>query len=113
MTKQVLLAMRIYAGQHNDQYPTNLDQLLGEGLLSTTNFIGGVTTGDIQFMNAGLVNDSMPNVIAFRESVPHQAPDGEWMRVYGFGDGSVQVVSSSDGNYDAFEIQHMPPTQNQ
>jgi hypothetical protein len=113
MTKQMLLAERIYTGDHPDQYATNVDQLISGGLITSTNFNGGVSTGDIEFMNGGSVNDGMANVITMRERVPRQSPDGQWLRVYGFADGHVEVQNSSDANYDTFEQQHMPSPQNQ
>ena len=113
MTEQLTLAERIYAYNHNDQYPTNLDQMFAEGELTTTNFNGGVTTGDLEFMNSGLLNLHWPEVISFRERTARQSPDGGWVRVYGFADGSVRVISSPDDNYDAFEQQHAPSPQNQ
>jgi hypothetical protein len=55
----------------------------------------------------------MPGKIIFREQVARQTPDGKWERVYGMVDGSVEVQTSDDGNFGAFEQQHMaaPPNQ--
>jgi len=39
----------------------------------------------------------------FRERLARQAPDGTWQRAYGFADGSVQIATSYDGNFDAWE----------
>jgi hypothetical protein len=106
--KELGLAMRVYAGDHNGQYATNIyqlkDELAGETLL--TNFMN-----KYEFVNAGLVNESMPEKIIFREQNPSQNPDGGWERIYGFADGSVQTQYSEDGNFNAYENQHMvsPP----
>jgi hypothetical protein len=112
--KQLGLAMRIYAGDHEERYATNFDQLISGGEILTTNFNGGVTVSDFEFMNVGLVNDTMPDKIIFRERIPRQTPDGKWQRVYGMADGSVWTQTSADGNFDAYEKQHMispPPNQ--
>jgi len=112
--KQLGLAMRIYAGDHNDQYATNFDQLKYE-LNGVTNFPGNISLNDIEFMNIGLVNETMPDKIMFRQRNPDKMISGAWMRVYGLGDGSVQMQYSNDGNFDAYEQQHMvsPSNQNQ
>jgi RNA polymerase sigma factor (sigma-70 family) len=112
--KMLGLAMRIYAGDHNDQYATNFDQLKNE-LGGVTNFPGNISLDAVEFVNTGLVNDAMPDKIIFRERVPRQlSPDGGWQRIYGLADGSVQTIySSSDGNFDDFEKPRLvsPPNQ--
>jgi hypothetical protein len=112
--KQLALAMRLYAGNNNDRYATNFDQLKNE-LGGVTNF-NGVGLDSIEFVNPGLVNDSMPNTIMFREQNPRENPKGGWFRVYGLADGSVQTIySDNDGKgFNDFEQQHMvspPPNQ--
>jgi hypothetical protein len=44
----------------------------------------------------------------FREKFPFQTQEGKWQRVYGLSDGSAQIATSNDGNYDAWEKQHSP-----
>ena len=89
--KELGLAMRVYAGDHNDQYATNIyqlkDELASEALL--TNFMN-----KYEFVDTGLVNESMPDKIIFREQTPHQNPNGAWERIYGLADGSVQTQYS-------------------
>jgi cell division protein FtsL len=105
--KQIGLAMRIYAGDHNEQYATNFDQLAYA--LGTTNFEGNISLDAFEFMNVGLVNDTMPQMIILRERSPHRIPDGAWEREYGLADGSVQTEYSNDGNFNNYEQQHSPP----
>jgi hypothetical protein len=67
-----------------------------------------------EFVNVDLVNGTMPGKMIFRERVARQTPNGKWKCVYGMADGSVEVQTSDDGNFDAFEHQHMispPPNQ--
>jgi hypothetical protein len=106
--KQLGLAMRIYAGDHNEQYATNFDQLKDE-LGGVTNFQGNIGFDTFDFMNVGLVNDTMPDKLIFREKAPRQISNGEWERVYGLSDGSVQTVKSDDINFTVWEQQHSPP----
>lgn len=111
--KQLGFAMRIFAGDHNQQYATNFDQL-ENGLGGVTNFPGDIGLDFFEFVNIGLVNGTMPGKIIFRERVARQTPDGKWERVYGMADGSVEVQTSDDGNFNAFEQQHTvspPPNQ--
>jgi len=100
--------MRIYAGDHNEQYATNFDQLKDE-LGGVTNFQGNIGFDTFDFMNVGLVNDTMPDKLIFREKAPRQISNGEWERVYGLSDGSVQTVKSDDINFTVWEQQHSPP----
>jgi RNA polymerase sigma factor (sigma-70 family) len=115
--KQVGLANRIWAGDNNNQYTTNFEQM--------TNELGAVSNSplldNIEYVNAGIASEQYPQLIAFRESNPRQSPDGAWHRVYGLADGSVQVATSPDGNFSAYErydptsrgIIFLPPDRNQ
>ena len=109
--KQVGLAMRIFAGDNNDQYPTNFNQILN--VLGTTNFPGNISLDALELVNIGVANEKFPQMIASRERVPRQKPDGSWERIYLLADGSVQTQTSQDGNFDAYEKQQqqasLPP----
>jgi RNA polymerase sigma factor (sigma-70 family) len=98
--KMVGLAMRIWAGDNNDRYPTNFDDM--------TNELGGVTNEmhfkqTFEFMNAGVADGHYPQMLMLREITPRQSPDGKWERVYGLADGSVQTITSNNGNFDDWE----------
>ena len=110
--KQLGLAMRVYAGDNNGQYATNFDQLKAE-LGGVTNFTGNIGLDSVEFVNAGLVNETLPDKLIFRERVARQAPDGKWERVYGLADGSVWTQTSNDGNFNDYEQLHMMPPPNQ
>lgn len=121
--KQLALGMRIYEGDHNGQLPTNLDQFIQSGVMgSQTNgfnftYVAGVPDvigmDNFELMNVGQVSDSTPGTLMIRERNPRQSPDGPWQRIYAFADGSVQSLSSNDGNFDNYEAQHSfnPPSQ--
>ena len=87
-----------------------------------TNELGGVTNEihfkeAFEFMNAGVASDHYPQMLMLREITPRQSPDGKWERTYGFADGSVQTITSNDGNFNDWEKQQQqynpPPNQNQ
>jgi RNA polymerase sigma factor (sigma-70 family) len=105
--KQIGLAERIYANDHNEQFTTNYDQMTTE--ISTNDFHGSVNLWDFEFMNAGLLDINQPQVIAARERIPRQAPDGKWHRAYLFVDGSVQSIAEDDpSQFTAYEQQYAP-----
>jgi myosin heavy subunit len=110
--KQLGLAMRIYSGDNNNQYATKFEQLKPE-LNGATNFAGNISLDAFEFMNVGLVNDSTPDMIIFRERVPRVAPNGWWYRAYGLADGSVQNVfgdnQGDETKFAEFEKRHSPP----
>jgi hypothetical protein len=109
--KQVLLACRLFAGDHNETYPTNFEQITFE--------LGSLPTNSLSIfecVSAGMVNHVVsPRAVAFRERQPRQKLDeNKWNRVYGLADGSVHVATSDDGNFDAWEKQNTePPPANQ
>jgi len=99
--KEVGLAIRIYEGNHGNQFPTNVDQLKEE--LSGANEIGGIDLYSFDFIDNGPAQFEHPNMVELRERLGRQAPDGTWRRIYGLTDGSVQTAASFDGNFDAWE----------
>jgi len=111
--KQLGLAARLYAGDNNNQYPTNFAQLKDD-LAGVTNFAGNISLDSIEFVNAGLVNEAMPEMIIFRERIPRLLPpNGPWQRVYGLADGSAQTIYSPTENFDEYEKPRLvPPPQN-
>jgi len=111
--KQIGLAIRVHAGDNGGVYPTNLMQLTDE-LSSYTNkwTISGVDLWGFDFVNIGLISPGHPNMVELRERLARQAPDGTWNRIYGLVDGSAQIATSYDGNFDAWEKANteLPPT---
>jgi RNA polymerase sigma factor (sigma-70 family) len=108
------LGMIMFAGDNSNQFPTNFSQFsnLTDGM---TNQTSGIGTEAFEFINAGLEdNQNARDKIILREQMPFRTPEGKWARTYGFGDGHVEVQVSADGNFEAFEQQHMaspPPNQ--
>jgi Ni/Co efflux regulator RcnB len=103
--KQLGLAARIFAQDNNDTMPTNFDQMKAE---LPPQFSGGVTLDQFEFMpQSGPVTDRQPNTILFRERVPRQTPDGQWVRCYTLVDGSVQQATSQTPDFSAWEAPHL------
>jgi RNA polymerase sigma factor (sigma-70 family) len=117
--KYLGLDMRIYAGDHNNQFPTNDNVYqLAKNYDSNTNLLQGIPA--IEYLNIGsakfVSEDKLeyPNLVMLRERIARQAPDGTWHRVYLFADGSGQTATSYDGNFDAWEKANTfspPPSQ--
>jgi hypothetical protein len=101
--------MRVRPRDYNGFMATNFDQLISE-LPLKTNANGLVVFSQsgnelamFEFMNLGQVNDTLPQKLIFREKTPRKTPDGNWTRVYGRADGSVQKRFSPTGNFEQWE----------
>jgi RNA polymerase sigma factor (sigma-70 family) len=107
--KQVGLAMRIWSGDNNGLYPTDIMDMTNELSLHPDAAgridykVGNVELYAFEFPNVnGLVEDH-PNAVAGRERLAHQAPDGTWQRIYLFADGSVQTATTVNGDFSVWE----------
>ena len=105
--KYLGLDMRIYAGDHGNQFPTNNDLYrLAKNYDSNTNLLQGIPAIEYKNMGAKLNSQNdpdYPSLVVLRERIARQSPDGTWHRIYGLADGSVQTATSYDGNFDAWE----------
>lgn len=112
--KQIGLAMKLYADDHNGSFATNLVQLTKDGgsgyLMVSTNsvFAGNIKLDSFEIVNVGMTDGEYPQAILLREKIACQTPDGQWQRIYELADGSVWTQTSADGNFDAYEQQHSP-----
>jgi hypothetical protein len=104
--KNWLMAFRIYANEHQDQFPTNFEQaahLIRPESKGPSNQFEIVYQGSSVLTNGGLV--------VLKEKDPWQDSDGKWFKIYGLADGSVQTMGlpvrwNADGreiSYDSFE----------
>ena len=106
-------AFRGYAQRHGGQYPSSFDQAVSF-LPSEAKAQSDGAAEEFEILYHG-TRDGMTNFadgIVLREKQPRLASDGKWLRVYGFADGTAQLRSSADGNFDAYEQQHLvaPPS---
>ena len=111
-TKGWLLAFMTYAQQHDGKLPPDFASAAAfapEAVTAQTNLI----SDQFEMLYNGSLNDltNLSSLILFREKQPVQASDGSWSRGYGFADGHSEIHRVVDGNFDAWEAQHMvPPT---
>ena len=112
--KNWVLAFMIYCAEHGGRFPTNFEQaasfLQREGKLETN-----VTTAQFEIVYQGTRDGLVKpgETIVLREKQPWLGQDGKLVKVYGFGDGHAQLHSEADGEFDAYEQQHLaqrPPT---
>jgi len=102
-------AIEHYLANHQDQFPSSLDQLapyLHKKHLSLTgtNEFGLVYTGTY----ARSTNIPVQGVAVFRERQAWLAPSGKWARLYVTADGHRHIVESDD-NFQAWEAEHIFP----
>lgn len=108
--KQIGLAMYMYADDHGGTYPTNFEQIVlksnsGNGYLGT-NFSGDIGLNDFEMANSGLASGQFPEMPVVKERQPRWW-DGRWERVYVLADGSVQLITSDNGDFTAWEKKRM------
>jgi hypothetical protein len=115
--KLLMLGLILYAGDHTQQVARSLDQLEPYLHTSTPSLTG---TNQFELVYQGSFKD-IPNgspasqTILVREQQGWQASDGSWHRAYGFADGHSELHRSSDGDFAAWEKQHLfsPPSAGQ
>ena len=104
--KQAGIAERIYANNHQGQYPASFAQMVDDQDVKSNGFAGNIPLDAVEMVNPGKINaEQYPQMIVLRERFPRHNPDGGWEREYGLADGSVQTEESPDGNFDAYEQQ--------
>jgi RNA polymerase sigma factor (sigma-70 family) len=122
-TKSWMLAFLLFSQQNQGQFPTNFNQALAflpeaaksEHELGPDEFRPGTPKYGLTPDHYEIVYQGPPDVIAphriivLREREPWQAPDGGWLRTYAFADGHSEVHRAKDGDFQAWEEQHMTP----
>jgi len=102
--KQLGLAVRIYATDHGEQYPTNFEALRE---IIPGDLPGGLGFDKFEFVtHATPMDGRRPELLLLRERAPRQMPNGTWAKAYALADGSVVEKTSDDGNFSGFENQH-------
>ncbi len=97
--KQLGLAARLFANDHNETYPTNFEQMTRE---LAPNF----PVEHYEFVrHAKPINEGTPQLLLFREKQPRQQPDGSWARAYTRADGSVMEPHSETREFEDWEKQ--------
>ncbi len=99
-SKALMFSFLMNALDNQNQFAKNLDQIPTPGLTGTNDF-EIVYRGSLD----SLTNKS--SVIAIREKQAWQLTDGRWVKTYGFADGTAQIHVEPDGNFEAWEKDHM------
>jgi hypothetical protein len=109
--KQGILGFLMFAGDNQNQFPTNFSQT--EKYYNDTSTLQEIETNfDIVYQGSmNLTNASQ--IIVLREKQAWQALNGKWMKTYGFADGHSEVHTEPNGNFDDWENQRLiaPPSQ--
>ena len=103
--KSLGLAFHLYAVDHDNKFPTNLEVLVPYFEKENLSLTG---TNQIDLLYQESLAERGTNqgqFIVFRDRQTWPGPDGKPTRVYGMGDGSVQTIESDD-NFQAWEAAH-------
>ena len=112
-SKDWFLAFMEFADRHEGQFPTNFDQaaaFLPERAKEEATAMSDQL--EIVYQGSWDALTNARNVIVLRERQAWQSPNGNWAKVYGFGDGHSEIHAAPDGNFDAWERERIiaPPT---
>ncbi len=112
-TKDWMLAFILYADQNQGQFPTNFGQaasFLPNKAKGQTN----LAPDQFEIVYQGSLKEitNSQSIIVIREKEAWQTLDGGWVRGYSFADGHSEIHKAVDGNFQAWEQQHIipPPT---
>jgi RNA polymerase sigma factor (sigma-70 family) len=110
--RQGVLSFILFAGDHQDQYPTNFDQVTS---YANPDFVAHMETNfDLVYsgLTTGITNPS--STIVLREKQASQSAEGSWIKAYGYADGHAEIHAEPDGNFENWESQRIiQPTSNQ
>jgi len=97
---QLGMICRIFAQEHNNQLPENMDQLKP--------YSSGLPDTDWELVSRGSLNTirNARTTILLREKEARQAPNGTFVKAYTFADGRARLETSPDGDFAALEQKH-------
>jgi len=101
------LALRMFANDHQGQFPKDVDQL-APYLQKEGTTVTGTNTFEILYQGTAEDLAKVPDsaIALIRDREVWVAPSGKAARVYGMADGSGRVVESED-DFQAWEAQHV------
>jgi RNA polymerase sigma factor (sigma-70 family) len=110
-----------YQAQHQNEYPTNWEQVLpylenairadlnpGETLRDPADLLSGTNQFEITYQGKSDAITNWAGAIVLREKEAWPNPTGGWNRTYGFADGHTEIHRSAEGNFEPWEQQHQP-----
>jgi hypothetical protein len=114
---QLSLAMAQYAADHQDQFPTNFAQAATEvtaeleALFKKQPNLTNFTTDQFEIVYQGSrrLPNFANNIILIREKKPWKSAAGHWAKVYFYANGGGTALSAADGDFEAYEKQHIIP----
>ena len=110
------LDFRIYASKHNDRFPETWEQAFSVSQMHSSmdpaafaSFMNRFTN-EFEIVYRGETEGAFDpgHTILFREKQPRRSPKGEWVKVYGFVDGTARIHTEPDeASFEAWEQQRM------
>ncbi|MBN9690045.1 MAG: sigma-70 family RNA polymerase sigma factor [Verrucomicrobia bacterium] len=105
-SKQMVLGLILFAGEHNDRFPDSLElaanRAVNEGVVPS---LEDLPIQDFELVYTGSLREiaNPSEAIVLREREAWRRPNGGWARTYGFADGHSEIKHSDDGDYAEFE----------
>lgn len=110
------LDFHMYASRNKGQFPESWEQAFREGQKRSSTkdpaaleaYMNNLTNHfEIVYQGQMSAIPKPGETIVFREKQARLSPKGEWVKVYGYADGSVQIHAQADENFAAWEQQHL------
>jgi RNA polymerase sigma factor (sigma-70 family) len=103
-----MLSFIMFANDNKGQFPTNFQQAMSYVAIENASEMAA-TTNQFEIMYKGSINKitNPSETIVVREQQGWQAPDGGWFKMYAFADGHSELHKAIDGNFDAYEREHI------
>jgi RNA polymerase sigma factor (sigma-70 family) len=111
--KQSVMGMIMYANANEDQFPTNFDQAAPYFGGDSNSVRSNLSQLEIVYQGSWKNITNPASTIVVRENQPWSY-NGEWVKVYGFADGHSELHVEPNGDFGAWEQQHLafpPPNQ--
>ncbi len=107
-SKNWMLAFIEYAQEHQDQFPADFEQAkVFVDKEAKADLEASADQFEIVYQGKWRDIKNPGKVVVLREKQANQMPDGKWAKVYGFADGHSELHSEADGNFEAWEKEHM------
>jgi len=108
--KQLGLSFRIFASEHNDKLPDSFEQIADQIDEAHRASFLETATNNFEIVFRGMAEGVPGDTIVCREKQARRSPKGEWVKIYGYADGTTQIHTEPEDNFDAYEKQHWAGT---
>jgi RNA polymerase sigma factor (sigma-70 family) len=113
--KQWGLSFKLYALDHNEQFPTSFEQS-ARGTSTESELGFGTNNLEILYQGAEVTGADADKTLLFRDKETRRSPNGDLVRVYGFADGHTEAHAEPDeagfAAWEADRIVATPPGTN-